>query len=47
MTIFNQVLYVQSFSALFSLLGLVSASQLMPAISFVTRHPEVRPAPAC
>lgn len=32
MTIYNQILYVTSFSATFSLLGLVSAGQLMPAI---------------
>lgn len=40
MTIYNQILYVTCFSASFSFLGLVSAGQLMPAISFVTRHPE-------
>ncbi|PSC76775.1 UDP-galactose UDP-glucose transporter 5 [Micractinium conductrix] len=40
MTIYNQILYVTSFSAIFSLLGLVSAGQLMPALSFVSRHPE-------
>lgn len=32
MTIYNQILYVTSFSATFSLLGLLSAGQLMPAI---------------
>ncbi|KAL4451574.1 hypothetical protein ABPG75_007236 [Micractinium tetrahymenae] len=40
MTIYNQILYVTTFSATFSLLGLISAGQLMPAISFVSRHPE-------
>lgn len=40
MTIYNQIFYVTTFSATFSLLGLISAGQLMPAISFVTRHPE-------
>ncbi|KAL4428810.1 hypothetical protein ABPG77_005248 [Micractinium sp. CCAP 211/92] len=40
MTIYNQILYVTTFSATFSLLGLISAGQLMPALSFVTRHPE-------
>ncbi|KAI7845535.1 hypothetical protein COHA_000958 [Chlorella ohadii] len=40
MTIYNQILYVTSFSATFSLLGLVSAGQLMPAISFISRHPD-------
>ena len=40
MTIYNQILYVTSFSACFSLLGLVSAGQLMPALAFVSRHPE-------
>jgi len=32
MTIYNQILYVTTFSASFSLLGLISAGQLMPAI---------------
>lgn len=32
MTIYNQILYVTTFSATFSLLGLISAGQLMPAI---------------
>ena len=41
MTIWNQILYVQSFSAAFSLLGLVTAGQFMPALSFVSRHPQV------
>ncbi|EFN56053.1 hypothetical protein CHLNCDRAFT_31039 [Chlorella variabilis] len=40
MTIYNQILYVTSFSACFSLLGLITAGQFMPAISFITRHPE-------
>ena len=35
MTIYNQILYVTSFSACFSLLGLLSAGQLMPAIRWV------------
>ena len=39
MTIYNQILYVQSFSAGFSLLGLVTAGQLAPALSFLHRHP--------
>lgn len=40
MTIYNQILYVQSFSAGFSVLGLLSAGQLGPALAFVARHPE-------
>ncbi|GAB4819307.1 hypothetical protein N2152v2_006353 [Parachlorella kessleri] len=40
MSIWNQILYVQSFSAAFSLLGLITAGQLMPALSFVSRHPQ-------
>ena len=40
MTIFNQIMYVQSFSAAFSVLGLVSAGQLTESISFVLRHPD-------
>lgn len=40
MTIYNQILYVTSFSATFSLLGLLTAGQLMPAISFISRHPD-------
>jgi hypothetical protein len=35
MTIYNQILYVTSFSACISLLGLLSAGQLMPAIRWV------------
>lgn len=35
MTIYNQILYVTSFSATFSLLGLLTAGQLMPAIRWV------------
>lgn len=38
MTIYNQILYVTSFSATFSLLGLLTAGQLMPAIRWVWRH---------
>ena len=40
MTIFNQILYVQAFSAGFSTLGLISAGQFGDAISFVMRHPD-------
>lgn len=40
MTIYNQILYVQTFSACFSLLGLVSARQLGPALAFLSAHPE-------
>lgn len=40
MTIFNQIMYVQAFSAGFSTLGLISAGQLGDAISFVMRHPD-------
>eukprot|EP00889_Picochlorum_renovo_P002105 jgi/Picre1/29135/NNA_004528.t1 len=39
MTIFNQIMYVQAFSAGFSTLGLISAGQFGDAISFVMRHP--------
>lgn len=35
MTIYNQILYVTTFSATFSLLGLISAGQLMPALRWV------------
>ena len=40
MTIYNQIMYVQAFSAGFSTLGLVTAGQLGPALSFVARHPD-------
>lgn len=40
MTIYNQIMFVQAFSAGFSLLGLVTAGQLGDALSFVARHPE-------
>ena len=40
MTIFNQIMYVQAFSAGFSTLGLLTAGQLGEAISFVFRHPD-------
>jgi adenosine 3'-phospho 5'-phosphosulfate transporter B2 len=40
MTIFNQIMYVQAFSAGFSTLGLLSAGQFGDAISFVMRHPD-------
>lgn len=40
MTIYNQIMYVQSFSAGFSILGLLSAGQLGEALSFVGRHPD-------
>ena len=40
MTIFNQIMYVQAFSAGFSTLGLLSAGQFGEAISFVMRHPD-------
>lgn len=40
MTIYNQILYVQSFSAGFSILGLLTAGQLGPAFAFVARHPD-------
>ena len=40
MTIYNQIMYVQSFSAGFSILGLLTAGQLGEAFSFVLRHPD-------
>lgn len=40
MTIYNQIMYVQSFSAGFSVLGLLTAGQLGEALSFVARHPD-------
>ena len=40
MTIFNLILYVQAFSAVFSTLGLIRAGQLGDAASFVIRHPD-------
>jgi solute carrier family 35 (adenosine 3'-phospho 5'-phosphosulfate transporter), member B2 len=40
MTIYNQILYVQAFSAVFSTLGLLTAGQLGEAIAFVARHPD-------
>jgi len=39
-TIYNQILYVQSFSAGFSILGLLTAGQLGPSFAFVARHPD-------
>lgn len=39
MSIYNQILYVNLFSALFSLVGLVAGGQALPAVSFVMRHP--------
>jgi adenosine 3'-phospho 5'-phosphosulfate transporter B2 len=40
MSIYNQIMYVQAFSAGFSTLGLITAGQLGPALSFVMRHPQ-------
>lgn len=40
MTIFNQIMYVQAFSAGFSVLGMLTAGQLSEAVSFVFRHPD-------
>lgn len=40
MSIYNQILYVQSCSACISLFSLVVNGQLAPALSFVQRHPE-------
>jgi adenosine 3'-phospho 5'-phosphosulfate transporter B2 len=40
MTIYNQIMYVQSFSAGFSILGMLTAGQLGEAFSFVLRHPD-------
>lgn len=40
MTIYNQILYVQSFSAGFSTLGLLTAGQLGDSLAFVSRHPD-------
>ena len=40
MTIYNQIMYVQAFSAGFSILGLISAGQLLDSLSFVMRHPD-------
>ncbi|KAK9815558.1 hypothetical protein WJX72_005709 [[Myrmecia] bisecta] len=40
MTIYNQILYVNLFSALFSFLGLLTSGQVGEALSFVLRHPE-------
>jgi solute carrier family 35 (adenosine 3'-phospho 5'-phosphosulfate transporter), member B2 len=40
MTIYNQIMYVQSFSAGFSILGMLTAGQLGEAFSFVMRHPD-------
>lgn len=40
MTIYNQIMYVQAFSAAFSTLGLITAGQLGEAVSFVMRHPD-------
>lgn len=40
MTIYNQILYVNLFSATFSLFGLVSSGQALPAMDFMLRHPD-------
>eukprot|EP01024_Parvocaulis_polyphysoides_P030283 TRINITY_DN2750_c0_g1_i4.p1 TRINITY_DN2750_c0_g1~~TRINITY_DN2750_c0_g1_i4.p1 ORF type:complete len:361 (-),score=45.97 TRINITY_DN2750_c0_g1_i4:872-1954(-) len=40
MNIYNQILYVTACSATFSLFGLISAQQLIPAINFVLKHPD-------
>mmetsp|Transcript_20699 Transcript_20699/g.62393 ORF Transcript_20699/g.62393 Transcript_20699/m.62393 type:complete len:363 (-) Transcript_20699:293-1381(-) len=40
MTIYNQSLYVTLCSAGLSLAGLLTSRQLLPAVAFVTRHPE-------
>ena len=40
MTIYNQILYVNLFSAIFSLFGLVAGGQALPAVDFILRHPE-------
>lgn len=40
METYNQMLYVNLFSASVSLFGLVSSGTLLPAIDFVARHPE-------
>ncbi|EIE27556.1 DMT family transporter: UDP-galactose/UDP-glucose [Coccomyxa subellipsoidea C-169] len=40
MSTYNQMLYVNLFSSLVSLCGLVSSGQLLPALAFIARHPE-------
>lgn len=40
MTIYNQILYVNMFSSLFAIFGLVSAGQAADAINFCIRHTE-------
>ncbi|BDA48713.1 Adenosine 3'-phospho 5'-phosphosulfate transporter 1 [Coccomyxa sp. Obi] len=40
MSTYNQMLYVNMFSTLVSLCGLVSSGQLLPALAFITKHPE-------
>lgn len=40
MTIYNQILYVNLFSATFSLFGLVTGGQALPAFDFMLRHPD-------
>lgn len=40
MSVFNQMLYTNTFSAIFALAGLVSASQLRSAANFQRQHPD-------
>jgi adenosine 3'-phospho 5'-phosphosulfate transporter B2 len=40
MSTYNQIFYVQGCSAIFSGLSLLTSGQLMPALSFVQRHPD-------
>eukprot|EP01025_Chloroclados_australasicus_P060577 TRINITY_DN778_c1_g1_i1.p1 TRINITY_DN778_c1_g1~~TRINITY_DN778_c1_g1_i1.p1 ORF type:complete len:386 (-),score=37.87 TRINITY_DN778_c1_g1_i1:1387-2466(-) len=40
MNIYNQILYVTACSSLFSVFGLVTAGQLVPALTFISRHPD-------
>lgn len=40
MSTYNQIFYVQGCSAIFSGFSLLSSGQLMPALSFVQRHPD-------
>ncbi|KAK9917876.1 hypothetical protein WJX75_009158 [Coccomyxa subellipsoidea] len=40
MSAYNQMLYVNMFSAAVSFCGLVTSGQLLPALAFIRRHPE-------
>jgi len=40
MSTYNQIFYVQGCSAIFSFSSLIAGNQLVPAIAFMSKHPE-------